>query len=490
MPVVFLLLYALTAQHGVGWQDSGIFQYSALSGKIILPVDSCGGGLAVVHPLYRIGTQMFAQCFPEALRVYSVNLFSGIGMAVALGLLVCLVRRLTGSARAAVGAAVTLGLAQMVWWLATIAEVYTWSLAFLFAEVLCLVKVCEDKRARSWMLLALVNGMHLSIHNVALLNLPVYGGLFLWMCLRQSLSFGRLLATCAGIWSAGAIVLVWFFIKDVTASQSLTLSLKSLLVGQSFGGKVMGTGGVNWRLAAMNWALAAVSFLSPCWLFALTSFKKQIAERKQISPLKICLLALTVIHFLFWARYFVPDQATFILPTLGLLAIWAGFGIASCESWLGNRKWLLVLAIGIVCQIGAPPVLVKFAKPYSTRVRELPFRDEARYWLVPWKQNEDSAQRFTDAIREALHKDDLLIGDLTAVNPLMADAALQPLQFRLVSGWTEEDDSETVRIIDQALADNRRVFVVSPHRSYTIKAVLEKYHFEQEGVLWRVKEDK
>lgn len=487
----FLMLYALTCQRGVGWQDSGIFQYSALSGITVLPVDSCGGGLAVVHPTYRIAVHMFSRCFPEPLRVYAANLFSGAGMAVALGLLFCLLRRLTGDVKAAVAATVTLGLAQMPWWLATIAEVYTWSLMFLFAELLCLLNASEDKRARWWAALAFVNGVHLSVHNLALLNLPVYGVFFFRTYRREPLSaVCRRVATCAGMWLCGAAVLLRFFFKDVGVTHSVAVSLKSLLVGQNFGGKVMGTGGVSWRLAVMNWGLAGVSLMNPCWLFALLGFKRQDTARNtsfRMSGYRACLLALTVIHFLFWVRYFVPDQVTFVLPTLGLLAIWMGIGIASYGLRIANGKWWAVLAVGVVSSVGIPPMLVSAARAHVTRVRELPFRDEARYWLVPWKQNENSAQRFADTLRESLQEGDVLIGDLTAANPLVAESVLRPLRYRLVSGWTEEDESETVRVIDQALENKQRVFIVSPHRSYTIGAILEKYQFEREGVLWRVK---
>ena len=481
--IVFLILYALTAQRGVSWQDSGIFQYGALSGAMTLPENSFGGGLAVLHPTYRIGTQLFSRCFPETLRVYSVNLFSGIGMAAALGLLAYLVQRLTGNARAAVGAVVTLGLAQMAWWLATVAEVYTWSLAFLFAELLCLVNVCEDRRPRWWMLLALINGMHLSVHNMALLNLPVYGILFLWSCRSQRLPFGRLVAACAGMWLLGAAVLAWYFVKDVAETHSVAASLRSLLVGQNFSGQVLGTGKVKWQLAAMNWTLAAASFLSPCWLFAAAALRRPTA-----SPFRLCLLTLTGIHFLFWVRYFVPDQATFIIPTLGLSAVWAGIGIANCGPWLTSRKWLLAVAAGMICQAGMPPVLGTLARPYATRVRELPFRDEAQYWLVPWKHNEDSAQRFVDTLNKTLRKGDVLVADLTAANPVVADAVLHPSPFRLLSGWTEEGGDETMRVISQALADGHRAFAVSPKLGYTPRAIVEKYQFEQEGILWRIKE--
>ena len=65
--------------------------------------------------------------------------------------------------------------------------------------------------------------------------------------------------------------------------------------------------------------------------------------------------ALTVLHGAFWVRYFVADQATSILPTLGLLAVWAGVG---CSTVCRNHKmYAMLLAVGLVCAVTGPGFL-------------------------------------------------------------------------------------------------------------------------------------
>ena len=169
---VFLAVYAVTAQRGVSWQDSGGFQYRILAGDY-----QGDSGIALAHPLYIFLAQKFAAVFLKEERFYAINLFSGLGLSLALVLLAHNVMRLTRSVRAAVMAVSVLGLAHMAWWLGTIAEVYTWSLAFLMAEVLCLIRYAENRDCRWLIALFGVNGMHWSIHNVALLGLPVYASL-------------------------------------------------------------------------------------------------------------------------------------------------------------------------------------------------------------------------------------------------------------------------------------------------------------------------
>ena len=484
----FLCLYGLTAQRGVSWQDSGIFQHRVLTGTF---TDLSCGGLAVVHPWYLASARLFCLCFPEPWRLYAVNAFSGLGLAVALVLLSVLVRRLTGSKYAALAAVVTLGLAQMAWWLATVAEVYTWSLAFLFAELLCLLRVCEANshlgRSVGWCVLLAVNGMHASLHNVAFLNLPAYAVLWL-VQMRASVSrpgqAAGFACTCAACWLAGAALLVVMVVRDIGQSHSVVTTLKSLLVGTGYGATVLGTGGVNLRLALGNLALSAVSFASPCWAFAFFARKGCSCGRM----FGRALLALTVIHALFWVRYFVPDQATFVLPTLGLGAVWLGIGAAAFR----KKAVLAVLAAGVVCQVALPPLLAHVAGKRAARTRALPFRNEARYWLVPWKHNEHSAQQFAEAVDKQLGAGDVLIGDLTAVNPIVAARAVGDVSgaWRLVSGWSGETDEDAAAIVEQALFSKGRVFVVSPVVGYTQGSLLRDHDFEKAGVLWRVKKRK
>ena len=165
----FLCLYALTAQRDVNWQDSGVRQWRVLSG------DYTGiEGIALAHPLYIGLARAFAQACPLGSQLFLLNLFSGLGLATALALLALLVARITGSLRAAVGAALLLGLAHMPWWLATVTEVYTWSLAGFLLELVLLQSLLAAPHPRTLVALALVSGAGLSLHNFALLALPVH----------------------------------------------------------------------------------------------------------------------------------------------------------------------------------------------------------------------------------------------------------------------------------------------------------------------------
>jgi len=480
--LVFTVLYALTAQRGVSWQDSGEFQYRVVAGDFVW-----NSGIARAHPLYILGAKLFAACFPSSLTLYAVTLFSGLGMAAALALLAMLLWRLTVNRWATAVAVVTLGLSQMCWWMSTVAEVYTWSLAFLMAELLCLLNVCDAPKAKAvrwWLALAFVNGLHASLHNVALLNLPVYGVLFVVMCLTQRQGCRRYYAVlaCALAWLAGAALLVWLFCVELK-THTLGATLRSLLFGYGYDGVVLGAGRVNGRLAFFNLALAGVSLASPCWLFVVRGMKASCAQ----AAFKRCLLALTCIHFVFWIRYFVPDQATFVLPTLGLLAVWLGLGCAITP--LKAKTLCVCLAVGAACQIAAPPLLCRVASRCGiAQTRTLPFRQDIPYWLLPWKHHETSAQQFVDETGKMLHDGDVLFADSTSAGPLMAVRVAQasPCAWPLISPWTGETEAALLALTRQ---QGGRVFVVSPVRGYAPAALLETKRFEREGILYRVLEN-
>ena len=491
----FFLLYAATAQRGVSWQDSGEFQY-----RVLVHDYSWISGIAIAHPAYIVGAELFSCLFPASCRFYAINLFSGLGMAFALTFLARLLTLLRLKTSTVILTVLTLGFSHMAWWLSTISEVYTWSLAFLMAELFCMAQLCgegsEKKRkeegertqehgvTRIWILLALLNGLHASFHNFAFLNLPVYAILFTCLRWRRSLlqSITLLLLTACA-WLLGACLLVALFYLEWSATQSFTTTLKSLLFSHEFEDVVTGTRAINWSLAKMNLALASISFLSPAWLFVYFAGR----TRSTYSYFKLALLGLLMLHFFFWIRYFVPDQATFLLPTLGLLAIWVGIGL---DSLTLRRKQVVLLGTAILLFAIVTPLflhhILLIKQGGIKRVRELPFREESSYWLFPWKHNERSAARFVEQACGILKAGDILIADNTAAGPIMVAQAtgLLTSNIRLITFFTGETDEEVIQLIKA----NDRVYIVSPVAGYAPNILLTgNFTFKKEDVLYRIR---
>lgn len=482
--VAFFALYACTAQRGVSWQDSGEFQYRVLAGDY-----RWHSGIARAHPLYVALARGFISVFPAGLKLYAVTVFSGVGMAAALALLAAMVYRLTGSARSVAAAVMALGLSHMGWWLSAVAEVYTWSLAGLMLELYCLARFCERGERRWLFALFLANGLHAGLHNFAFVSLPVYLCAAL-AAARRAGGVGRAVALLAGagcVWLAGAGLLVAQVAELLVRGADLASTARSLLFGIGYERVVLGTGRPVWPLVAANFALAGVSLLNPAWAFAAGGWR----EAETHPAFRRYLAGLTLLHAVFWARYFVPDQATFLLPTLGLLAAWAGLGCsayASAEPRRGGRISALI-TLGALCAVAAPCALCSVVERFGlapSRGRALPYRDEASYWLKPWKQGERSAAAFIDAVSRQLRPGDVLVADTTAAGALLAAREAGLIGgMRVITPWSGESDDELRAL---ARGGGARTFVVSPVPGYAPRALLElgASRFLRDGVLYRV----
>jgi len=468
--IVFLVLYAATAQRGVSWQDSGEFQWRILTGDY-----HWFSGLARAHPLYILLARGFTACFPADLFFAAANLFSGVGLALANSLLFLLATRLSGRRTAGVAAAALFGLAHMPWWMATIAEVYSWSAACFALELLLLARTLEQPTPARWAGVGLANGLGLAYHNFALLTLPVLG-IALLRSLPSTTRRRGLTAAAAGF-LLGALPLLALAPGEWTGQGGLG-TLRSLLFGYDYAGQVLGTDGFRRSLVFANLALFGVSLLNPGWRFAFRGLRDNLRNNPENHPFLRWVRWILAIHALFFLRYFVPDQATFSLPLLLLLALFAGLGLVAKEP--DPLRAARIIAIGAACAVLAPQAVLRVVKARDLlppRARTLPYRDEAAYWLLPWKQHEQSARLFVQGTDAAMPPDGTLIADTTTAGPLMAwqaaQSAARQTSWHLVTPWDETRGEPPF-------------FVVSPVAGYAPAWLLDGgWRFEPQGVVWR-----
>lgn len=346
----FFALYALTAQRGLGWGDSGEFQCRILS---------CAGGImggcesfATAHPLY------VALAKAVARTPFQVTLVSSFFGALAVGGFFLCTRR--------IGLTVVFGLSHMLWWLSCLAEVQTMNLAFTVFETALVLRFLSSGRG-VWLVGALfLSGVHLACHNFALLALPVYGVLLLRSGWRTRIAGGA-------AWAAGAS----FWLKALAVRGAA-----DVLVGR-FGGQVSGLVPANWRVAGFNLALAALSFVAPVSIAWWNRRTKQMDRQRDV---RWMLRALFAINALFFVRYFVPDQVTFLLPTLF-------FAFLLVSVYETRRDRAIALAVmQILLPVLAYQVLVQLPVPKDRQPH--PHRNDAKYFAFPWKFNDDSADRY------------------------------------------------------------------------------------------------
>ncbi|MDP6633607.1 MAG: DUF2723 domain-containing protein [Phycisphaerae bacterium] len=458
--LVFTLLYALTAQRGVSWQDSGMFQWRVLNAD-------CVGqrGLALGHPLYIVAAQIL-KWIPVGTLAGRLNFFSGLGMAVALANLAAVLTLLTGRGWIALLTVAMLAVAHTVWWLSTLAEVYTWFVAVLTAELWLLVVLVRRPSGRSLAGLAFVSGLGLSLHNLALLALPIYFVLVVVLVFRRRLS-GRALAGGVGAWLVGASLYLGFMIHEYVATGDIASTMRSALFGR-YAAQVLNASRLSQNFKA-NMALSALNFVSMLGPLAIVGW---IGMRRRLGgPLASVLGAVTAVEVLFFIRYPVPDQFTFILPTLVMVALSAGIGLSILAD--ASRRVRICAVVLCVVSVAASPALYASAPTLLgatgiqvKRGRKLPFRDEMRYWLIPWKQNEDSAERFSVSALARVRPGSVILADSTSVYPLLvarkADRQFEGVRMsefgRLLPSY--DDDPRGYR----AALEGGSLYIVSPEQ--------------------------
>ncbi len=495
--VAAAVLYAATCQRGISWQDSGMFQWRVAVGDYTGEL-----GLALAHPLYiAMGRAIARMPGPDS---FWVNYLSGLGMAVALACMAAMLCRMTGKRWIGAASAGMLAVTHIAWTLSSYAMIYPWTVAGLIIEIWLLVSLIHRPDGRKLAALALVNGLGFAIHNLALLPLPVYAVVVLWLLAKRRLT-ARWLAISAATWIAGASIYLGQIIHlAAQPDYNIVSAVRSALVGE-YGAQVANIFGLSkyWKANAALGSLSFVSFLLPLAVVGWVSMGRRLGR-----PAAAAVGAITFIHAFFVVRYPVPDQFTFLLPTVALVALAAGLGADTLTR--SSPRWRRVAVVACVLSIIIPPVtyaslpaVARAAGIEQVRERELPYRDEMRYWIQPWKHNETSAARFArEAIDQAAETGGVIWAQTTPTWALKAEMQRRggvenveaqnygrPLPSYLPPETELHDDPEAVarsRRRFHDVLDGRELYVLSPDKAPD--GVAEDADFErpENAVLYRV----
>jgi hypothetical protein len=436
--IFFGLLYAFTAQRGPAWQDSGEYQLRIMDWELTNRL-----GLALSHPLLIVLGRAFA-ALPFGEAPWRINLLMALCGGVATANIALLVRRLApGRPLAAWIAAGFWGLAHTPWWLATICESQAIVAAFFTLELNLLLSLARRPGVLAAGALGLANGAAWNTHNLALLALPAYGVTVAWLCASRRMRWTALAAMIA-CWCAGASLMLALAAREA-ARIGLPAAIESLLFGSEWRGRVLGGSAPALKMGALCVLLNFPNLALPLAAFGLWKMRPAVEP-----AFRRAFYYLVAIYLLFAIRYNVTDQFMFFLPFYALVATAAGVGFAqwayrgkgagpAFAEYLGAahprqatrggvglggiaaRAMLAIATMGVgPCLYAAGPSLWRAVGLKPIGRTDLPGRDAVRYWMTPWKNNEDSAQRFAAAaVRQApASADCLVIADSTAWAPL------------------------------------------------------------------------
>jgi len=480
-----LALYVVSMAPGVLWQDSALAQVRVVRRDLVGDL-----GLALSHPLYYVLAVAF-QALPLGEPAFKTNLVSAVCGALTVANVFLLLRLLTGRGDAALLGALALAVAHTFWQHCALAEVYTVSTALLSGELLCLHRYAATGRPRWLLLLCGLNGLGVSNHLLATLSLACYGTLLLVLLIRKRLSW-RIAPLLAASWLAGAALYLGLLVGQWAGGQPLPDVLHSALFGQAHYVAGVLNPFPSARQLARSVLYLALNFPTPAALLAVAGLVRLARRRRDTFAWTF--VGLLALH-LYWAvRYDVPDQYTFfILPVL-LLALLMGLGAADLfgrrsAAW---RRPAFILVLLPVAVYAALPAAARAARLTLDLKRSVPYRDELSYFLRPWKTGYRGAERFARELAESLPPHAVLFADSTTANPLH--------YLRLTGRWRQdvtvfpaaEKPSDPLNIptpVRQREAISAGcAFVVTPQLPYCPAWLLEgDYAFAPVGPVYQVR---
>lgn len=402
-------LYALTAQRGPAWQDSGIFQIR------ILDFDLFGWlGLALSHPLLIVLGKAFSY-LPWGPLAWRINLVSAISGAVAAANVALLVRGLCPRPAAAawIGAGF-FALAHATWWLATICESQLVLAALLTLHWNLLLSLLRRPSPGIAAMAALTAGLALTAHDMALLAAPGLAGLVVWLWVRRRLGgLGVALAAVGYLAGASGYLLM---VAHEASLHGLGPAVRSALFGNAWQAPVLGASVRATGMGVLYVLLDFPNLALPLAVFGILAARRLLP--KGGGWLGVYLLG---VYLAFPIRYSVPDQFMFFVPFCALVSVLAGLG-AGGLTFMG-RRWIVpaaavsLLLTPAIYAVG--PAAWKGLHLPSPGRQDLAYRDTVRYWLSPWKFNEDSAGRFVRQVFAELPPGATLVADGTSAPALL-----------------------------------------------------------------------
>jgi hypothetical protein len=491
------VLYIATCAPGVVWQDSGLIQYriwhNDIEGRL---------GLALSHPLYYL-IAIAAKYVPFGEFAYRINVLTAVISALAVANLFLLLRLWLGENFAALLGAVTLALSHTFWRHSTIPETYGLAVALLLFELIVLLQYAKTSRIGYLYLLALINGLAIANHMLASIAFICYLALAMFLLVKKQIKLQHL-AIMALLWLAGALPYEYLIVKNILNSGDFWATLASAAFGARWQHDVFNMT-LTGQIVKENLMYIFLNFPTPNLVLAFVG----IFVLYKISPKRWfanVLAVLLILYFAFAFRYTVPDRYAFFIPFYCLVSLLIGLGAYMCRGHLardsraGRPRHEIGFLLAAFCLI---PIPFYFAAPRITQKldiqvgsgRKIEYRDNAKYFLWPWRTGDTSAERFAAQALLSVEPPAIIVADATTAPPLLYAQDVQKIRsgedIKIISSIGNSQNSpELNRQTIETLLLERNVYVVSPIKGYCPDFLLDRYDFEQKGILWKVVEKK
>ncbi|MCK4752000.1 MAG: DUF2723 domain-containing protein [Planctomycetes bacterium] len=480
---VSLLVYTISCAPSSLWIDSGMTQYRVWHNDI-----EGGLGLALSHPVFYM-VAIAAKCVPFGEFGWRVNMISAVAGALVVANVFLLLRLWLGRNFPGIVAAVSLMLSHTFWSHSSIAEVYTLYVALFSIELIMLLLYVQTKRTSYLYWLGFFNGLAIAEHMFGSIPLLCYAVFFIILLVKKKIGFGHL-AIIILFWILGALPYEYLIIKNIIQGGDFVGVLSSAVFGNRWQGDVLNIS-LSMRIVKENIMWILLNFPTPNILFLF--FGVGILYKASSSKAFVnIILALLILFFGFAFRYTIVDRYVFFMPFYFIASILMGVGSCLLLDMKYRKQLICLVLLFSLLPIPVYAVVPNIAKRVgmmSGRSREIPYRDDLKYFLQPWKTGYRGAQRFADEALAQVENNAIIYADGTTVyalsyaqevegNGVGIDVVSGHASFNNLKGYDET-------VIDE-LFSNRAIYVVSPVEGYCPEFLLDKYDFVKTGVLYRV----
>ncbi len=388
-----LLLYALTANRGMQWVDSGAHILRVMEQRVDHHL-----GLALAHPLHHWIARLLAAVGPFEIP-YAVTLVSALAGAFTIANVYGAVVTLTDRHLAGVFAAASLAMANTFWQMSTVAEIYTLCTALLAAELWCMAGLIRTGRTPWLYGMVLFNGLGIANHMLASLTTPVVV-VVVMSRLMQRRKFASTALIAAALWVLGTLPYTLMILSEWWSTGNLAGTVRSALFGDYAGEVLNASFGMRQMLITLAFPVYNFpNLLLPAAAYGLFRWRVAGVARGTVRAL----MAGLIIHVLFAMRYNVHDQHTFFLPMYTYFAIFGGIGAAVVLNWPRLQARRQAGAVAAVFLILTPvvyavtPALARRMQVLERAnvMRSKPYRDDYRFVFWPWSVADTSAERMS-----------------------------------------------------------------------------------------------
>lgn len=267
------------------------------SGELIGATYLLGTPHPTGYPLFCLLGRLCALLLPLGSPAYQINLFSALGASLAVGLLSAFLQTRGLHPFIALGASLGFAFSATFWRQAVIAEVYGMAMLGVVLLLWAGVRSAEGGGERSWLGLAYIAGLGLTLHLSLVLLWPGIA-LLLWQQNRRCLHEGRLLGKGLGFFALGLSPVIYLILRNGE--------------GEAFHWGTINTASQWWD--HLSGTLYRDSF------FSLPA-------------------AAMLLNLMRWAQQLLTEFHPLLVP-LALWGVWAGFGRDR------NLWWLVISALG------------------------------------------------------------------------------------------------------------------------------------------------